>query len=160
MARGLRTFVPACTAALLAAAVAQAAPRSGVYSNVCYSPETFDLAGVAIQFSADNPPAGVFWLCEGGCGWPAPMAAIRVADDAIAFTVVDESVDAQGKTVSSHPYHYRGRFTPGGLTLTSDNQYFGRQVLQRRRGETPTLARRPEAGRNWRSGPKAVRRCR
>lgn len=156
----VRTLVLAGTAGLLAATSAHAAPISGVYSNVCLSPETDDLGGVAIQFSAERPPAGVLWLCEGGCGWPAPMDSIRINGDTITFSVVDEAVDEKGKTVSSRPYHYRGRFTARGLTLTADFPQFGRQVLRRQRGEKPILARTPEAGRNDESSPAPVRRCR
>lgn len=146
--------------ALLACASAWSTPRSGVYSNVCLYPETDDLGGVAIQLDLDAPPAGAFWLCEGGCGWPEPMSSIRLSGDLISFSVVDRSVDAAGKTVQSDVYHYRGRFTAHGLTLTSDRPDFGRANLVRSRRERPVLARTPEAGRNDASTPAPVRRCR
>jgi hypothetical protein len=146
--------------ALVATANAWPAPRSGVYSNVCLYPETDDLGGVAIQITLDAPPAGVFWLCEGGCGWPEPMTSIRISGDKISFSVADTAVDAAGKIVQSTTYHYRGKFTARGLMLTSDLPDLGRAILTRRRGEKPVLARAPEAGRNEESTPYPVRRCR
>jgi hypothetical protein len=145
---------------LIAAASAQAAPQSGVYSNVCVYPETDDLGGVAIQFSAEQPAAGVFWLCEGGCGWPEPMNSIHVSGDTITFIVLDKAIDGSGKLVRAQPYHYRGRFTPRGLILTSDFPDLGPVILRRQLGKEPTLARAPEKGRNDESTPAPVRRCR
>lgn len=145
---------------LLAAGSAWPAPKSGVYSNVCLYPETDDLGGVAIQLVVDAPPAGVFWLCEGGCGWPEPMTSIRLSGDTISFSIADIAVDGAGKTVQSTPHHYHGRFTRRGLILTSDFPDFGRPTLTLRQGEEPVLARTPEAGRNEQSTPSAVRRCR
>ncbi len=146
--------------AVLVAGAAHAAPMSGVYSNVCIERETDDLDGVAIQFAVDAPPAGVFWLCEGGCGWPEPMTTIRLSGDTITFTVAEVSVDGAGKIVRSTPFHYRGRFTTRELILTSDWRGFGRAILTRRREQKPTLARSPQAGRNDRSTPVAYTLCR
>lgn len=146
--------------ALVASGNTSAAPKSGVYSNVCLYPKTDDLGGVAIQIVLEPPRAGVFWLCEGGCGGPEPMTSIRLSGDAISFSVADITADAAGKTVHSTVYHYRGRFTARGMTLTSDYPDFGRANLVRSPHEKVALARTSEAGRNDVSKPAPVRRCR
>jgi hypothetical protein len=147
--------------ALAGGANAWPAPTSGVYSNVCLYPETDDLGGFALQIVLDAPAAGVFWLCEGGCGWPEPMTSIRRSGDRIRFTVAEHAVESStGKTVQIAVYHYRGKFTARGLMLTSDAPDFGRANLIRLPAEKPVLARSPEAGRNDVSTPKPIRRCR
>lgn len=146
--------------AVLAVDAAQAAPRSGVYSSICVQPETDDLDGVGIQLTLDAPPAGIFWLCEGGCGWPQPMTSIHLSGERITFSVADVAVDGQGRTVRSTIYHYRGRFTAQGIRLTSDFPDLGPTVLKRRPKEKPALARSPMAAHNPEATPSAIGPCR
>ncbi len=147
------------TLSLVAAMTCWSAPRSGVYTNVCMHGETGDLGGVNIQFVADEPPAGVVWLCEGGCGWPMPMTSIQLKRDTIRFSVTEDDFDEKGMRVGSNTYHFEGQFIRSGLALTGDLPTFRRLILTRQKREQPTLARNPIAGRNEDSTPYPVRRC-
>jgi hypothetical protein len=138
---------------------AQAAPRGGVYTNVCVSPEDLDQGGDEVQFALLPAPRGTFAWCAGGCV-RSVMNDIRLNGDRISFSVTEHYFsDRQPPENSSVIHHFSGRFKGGVLTLTSsDDPDFGRAVLHRKDWKPDRLSPKGAAAEQseW---PAPVRRC-
>ncbi len=145
--------------AFLAAGGAQAAPYSGIFSDVCVNGETLDQGGVELQLRLGTPIWATFALCEGGCG-ARSIQSLHLTGDTLTFTTIEKTDD--GTTVRETRNHYRARFTRHGLVLTNlDLPEFGREVLKPQRGKFRSAEEVARAGDGhvdaW---PAPVRRCR